>query len=805
MKRINRLVSITIVLFFTANCATAQLYKVELDEKIQKSSVIIEGKVIAQKSFWDDAHTMIYTANTIKVSKLFKGTLTDKTIEIVTQGGAIGNRAVEVSDLLQLDLNKTGIFFCKPNEMNLKSPVSKKTLLDVYSSDQGFLRYDEKNDIASAPFAKYKGIEKNLHKLIQQKTGKTPTIIDATYKINKGNASNVESGTAAISLSSFSPLSVHGGALNDPSNNRLTIIGSGFGATPSGQCAVMFKDGNNDNTDPDYEVPYTSSYIVSWSNTKIVIKVPGRAATGKIAVVASDGTVATSSTALDIFYSVLNAEFIFTKGEHGADSIAATEPRLMNTNTSGGYTIVYSTSTAGRGKNINTADEKTTFQRALTTWKEQIGVNFIEGGTTTVQAIADDDVNAIVLDNDNTGKPLLAAGVLATTYSWFSVCYERSPFKVYVAQKTGFDVLIRNKGVSSGTTEFTTGPCFPSSQIDLEMVVLHELGHALNLAHINDDFETSNGNNAIFINPGKLMHYAITNYVDRRSLDASAYQGGLYTVKQQNNTYGNCLATSEMTPLSYIVIPNDDCPGTFPSSATPDKTIVNFDLVHATSNKLSDPQFTAINCGIDNGQFVTNNAFYAIKTSSTATSLKLEVGNYVTTPADQKSLCNPGQGVRLAVYDVSTCPTGQQYPQPIACATFTGNGTLSEIKGLESNHNYLLYFDGLRNTKANFDLAINGDGTFPTTPSGEFSLKLGPNPVHDDLTIKLTDSVSGKYQFIIYDMLGRAIRTKSQTLTAGTEEIIVIPMVNVARGMYVLKIIDANGNVVSTQKIMKGF
>src|SRR5690349_16991491 len=107
MKILFRLLYVCLPFILISNFSAAQLYKIELTEKVKASPLIVEGKVIDKKSFWNAAHTMIYTANTIEIYKSFKGNVTEKTIEIMTQGGSVGPDAITVSDLLQLDIGKT--------------------------------------------------------------------------------------------------------------------------------------------------------------------------------------------------------------------------------------------------------------------------------------------------------------------------------------------------------------------------------------------------------------------------------------------------------------------------------------------------------------------------------------------------------------------------------------------------------------------------------------------------------------------------------------------------------------------------
>ena len=276
------------------------------------------------------------------------------------------------------------MFFCLENALQMHSPFTKNILYDVYSSGQGFLKYDLENDEAYAPFADYKNISQTLYNIINKKTGKAQQIIDS-LNLNAGNVSNGTGGTLGA-ISSFSPTAVHAGAINDNENNVLTINGSGFGDSPSGSAGIKFKDGNNDKPSPTYKIDYNSPYIISWTDSKIVLNVPDRAATGKFAVVLSDGTSVNSSTDLNVFFAVLDAEFTV----NGKDFVS--EPRLMNTNNAGGYDYQYSTSTAGGGVNFATSPAKETFERAAATWKEIVGANLKAGATTTVQAVKDDDI-----------------------------------------------------------------------------------------------------------------------------------------------------------------------------------------------------------------------------------------------------------------------------------------------------------------------------------------------------------------------------------------------------------------------------
>jgi len=81
---------------------------------IDNSTIIFEGKTLKQESYWNSKKNFIYTSNIIQVYKIFRGDgiIKTGTIDLITEGGTIGRRNMNIPGSTEIPGNSYGIFFC---------------------------------------------------------------------------------------------------------------------------------------------------------------------------------------------------------------------------------------------------------------------------------------------------------------------------------------------------------------------------------------------------------------------------------------------------------------------------------------------------------------------------------------------------------------------------------------------------------------------------------------------------------------------------------------------------------------------
>jgi PKD repeat protein len=314
------------------------------------------------------------------------------------------------------------------------------------------------------------------------------------------------SSTAAIT--GISPTTITAGTFS-----VLTITGSGFGAT-QGTSFVEFK--NADDGGATFIQPHSTQYV-SWSNTQIQVMVPtkastlcGTAGTGQVRVTVA-GSPTLSAQTLTISYGHLNAAYTGT-----AAPTQIRDTRHVTLNGAGGITWQMYT-----GFDANAA-AKASFLRAFQTWRCATYINWVLGATTSLNTIAGDGTNLIRFD---IGAEL-PAGVLGRCTSYWSGCFTGTVVNYYVSE---LDICFDDATNWQFGTALATG-----TQYDFESVAVHELGHGHQLSHV--------------INSADVMHYAIANAQNKRTLNTDDINGG--NAVMTRNLSGGICGKTVMTPLN---------------------------------------------------------------------------------------------------------------------------------------------------------------------------------------------------------------------------------------------------------------
>ncbi|RAK64711.1 IPT/TIG domain-containing protein [Hymenobacter edaphi] len=485
--------------------------------RAQAAALVVEAEVLSQRSYWDNAHRRIYTANTLRVYKLLKGQWPAAApLTVVTEGGAVGDTLQTLTNTLRLSPGQQGLLFLTPAGFAGAAPAGAWT---AYASRQGFVRYDVVTATAHEPFRQYPLLDENFYRAQTALTGQAlrelvPNPALAAALRRRQHPAEAR-GINAPLITDFSPRALVAGA-----DSVLTISGAGFGAATG---SVEFRNAD------DGGVSFTrvsARDVLSWSDARIQVRVPSYSSTadpagsGPFRVVTADQQAAGSPPLLPftVRYALTNVQ--------ETTSGVTYRPGHINQNGAGGYTFQPDPALASNAAAL------AAFGRALSSWRCQTAINWDLGGARTARGIGNDGVNALEFDQ---GAELPTA-VLGRTTSTYAGCREANGTIRFWAKEIDMQF---DDGVS-----WQFGPGAPSSaQFDFETVVLHELGHGQQLNHVIAPL--------IGGVPQLVMHYAIGRGQQTRQLNFGRDVLGGYAAQLRSLAPGACGPAAEQpAPLT---------------------------------------------------------------------------------------------------------------------------------------------------------------------------------------------------------------------------------------------------------------
>lgn len=287
----------------------------------------------------------------------------------------------------------------------------------------------------------------------------------------------------------------------------LTITGTGFGAT-QGNGYVTFETGGG-----YYDADAAANFnYTNWSNTSITIEVP-QAQSNRVRVVTNDGTTLESADSLHIRYNLDSEPFSPYGYTH-----------LYNNDGGGGYRFHVNEAI------FNVPERLDAVGRTLDDFVCKTGVNFqLDEEPTSLGWDLGDGQNTISFDTPD--NPLSPGTVGYCNTLWWSCILGDVTF--YVAGE--IDVVLNSN------FDYNYGTGYPTSgNAKFAYVLMHELGHAMRLGHVNEW--------------GESMYPSVTdwpsqNWLERDTISTNDRLGVSQAVDIASTFTFNACGISAMDPL----------------------------------------------------------------------------------------------------------------------------------------------------------------------------------------------------------------------------------------------------------------
>jgi len=243
-----------VVLLALPETAQSWMLKLSLQTLSEGADSIIVGTVVEQNSYWNAAHSNIYTAVAIAAEERLKGVDVQERFTVIVPGGKVGDSAQWVEDAAELKQGERLVIFLRQ--------LDSKDLPGMLAEGQqpAMPQYKVFGDY-QGKFAINDGQVGNL--TLGQFKSQVNSILTGQPLTGNMTMERTES-LSAPSISWVNPTSAPAGT-GSP-NSRVVITGSNFGATQGTGKVYFVRNG--------YAEPGTEATILSWSDTSITALVP---------------------------------------------------------------------------------------------------------------------------------------------------------------------------------------------------------------------------------------------------------------------------------------------------------------------------------------------------------------------------------------------------------------------------------------------------------------------------------------------------------------------------------------------------
>ncbi len=465
-------------LFYT-NVLSAQIIKLDDTYKINNAELIVEGTILDQHAIAQN--NSIFTYYKMAVQTVFKGQSIPLEIEVQSEGGVVGDKALKTFPSNDFRIGDYGIYFLNKNPNQSYYTVAFFAQSELKLKEQ--LTQDQRNSIFS---------DVSVISTISQQ------INQFTQSTNQRNITNI------------SPTTVNAGI-----GDTVTITGTGFGAsgpTTSMMVWTVFSD------NPSTRISFPDSYnYVSWSDTEIVFRVPTGAATGTIRV-GDATTYVESATVLQVNYNVK---------DYATYDGSAIYPINLPVLQDQGISFVPNT-------NFTNTDAINRTKEAMDQWVCSSNMNWIfdENSPTSNMHDSSDGLSVIYFDST------LASQTLGVTKTGFSACSYTGRWFI-----TDVDIAMNASSNFNFTSGATTSSQYDFYSVMLhELGHARNLGHTANSVDVMYPYIAQGVDNRILqtndIDGGLwVQNDSNTNQVCSSTLMTNGTCANLSTVAFQDATF----------------------------------------------------------------------------------------------------------------------------------------------------------------------------------------------------------------------------------------------------------------------------